>query len=193
MSNFFAALDDSDNEGKNPAPAVAKKKAPKKTVVEPSKVEKRANKGDRNTKGGRSSRPPARDGKRTFDRKSGTGRGKEMKKGGGGGHNWGSDQNDAKKAEGPVTEGNEEANTPEEKEATNGEEKEKAVVEEPEPEPEEVTISYDDYVASKVRPDTAAFKSLEVRDVENEFAGKAASSKAQDETFMQMGVAVHYR
>lgn len=46
QSNFFAALDDSDNEGKTPAPAVAKKKekAPpplKKEVVEPSKVENR--------------------------------------------------------------------------------------------------------------------------------------------------------
>jgi len=46
QSNFFAALDDSDNEGKAPAPVVAKKKekAPpplKKEVVEPSKVENR--------------------------------------------------------------------------------------------------------------------------------------------------------
>ena len=41
QSNFFSALDDSDNEGA-PAPAVAaKKKAPKKEVVEPSKVENR--------------------------------------------------------------------------------------------------------------------------------------------------------
>jgi hypothetical protein len=46
QSNFFAALDDSDNEGKAPAPVVAKKKEklpppPKKEVVEPSKVESR--------------------------------------------------------------------------------------------------------------------------------------------------------
>ena len=42
QSNFFAALDDSDTERKAPTPAVNKKKqAPKKTVVEPSKVEKR--------------------------------------------------------------------------------------------------------------------------------------------------------
>ena len=37
--NFFAALDDSDNEGA-PAPAITKKKT-KKEVVEPSKVENR--------------------------------------------------------------------------------------------------------------------------------------------------------
>jgi len=63
MPNFFSALDDSDNEGKASAPVATKKKAPKKTVVEPSKVDKRPNKGnsdkgDRHTKGGRSSRPP---------------------------------------------------------------------------------------------------------------------------------------
>lgn len=193
MSNFFAALDDSDNEGgSNPAPAIAKKKAaPKKVVVEPSKVEKRPNKGDRNTKGGRSSRPPARDGKRTFDRKSGTGRGKEMKKGGGGGHNWGSDQNDAKKAEGPVTEGNEDVNAPE------GETAEKEDVaevpqpkaEEPEPEPEDNTMSYDEYLALKAQPDSVAFQPLQAREVDNEFAGKAAATprKQEEDTFMMMG------
>ena len=40
QSNFFAALDDSDNEGKKNAP-VATKKSTKKEVVEPSKVENR--------------------------------------------------------------------------------------------------------------------------------------------------------
>ena len=40
QSNFFAALDDSDNEGKKNAP-VATKKTTKKEVVEPSKVENR--------------------------------------------------------------------------------------------------------------------------------------------------------
>mmetsp|Transcript_25981 Transcript_25981/g.62386 ORF Transcript_25981/g.62386 Transcript_25981/m.62386 type:complete len:310 (+) Transcript_25981:339-1268(+) len=191
MSNFFAALDDSDNEGHNPAPAVTKKKAPKKEVVEPSKVDKRPNKGDRNTKGGRGGRPPARDGKRTFDRRSGTGRGKEMKKGGGGGHNWGSDQNDAKKAEGPVTEGKEDANTPTE-EATAGKEeateKETApVVEEKEPEPEEDnTMSYEEYLAQKATPESDAFKPIDSREVENEFAGKASSKKVSED-FLVMG------
>jgi plasminogen activator inhibitor 1 RNA-binding protein len=185
MSNFFAALDDSDNEGKAPAPAITKKKAaPKKEVVEPSKVEKRPNKGDRNTRGGRNQRPPARDGKRQYDRRSGTGRGREVKKGGGGGHNWGSNQNDAKKAEGPVTEGNEEANTPEE---TATEEKaEEEVEEQPEPEPEDTTMSYEEYLATKAKPDTEAFAALEIREVENEFAGKAASKK-EEEDFMMMG------
>lgn len=187
MSNFFAALDDSDNEGKAPVPAPAKKKsAPKKPeVVEPSKVDKRAPKGDRNTKGGRSERPPARDGKRTHDRRSGTGRGKEIKKGGGGGRNWGSDQNDAKKAEGPVTEGKEAVNTPEaEAEATvEKTEGEKKAVEEKEPEPEEEednTMSYEEYLAQKARPDSVAFKPVSEREIDNEFAGKAAAAKKKE-------------
>lgn len=185
MSNFFAALDDSDTERKAPTPAVNKKKqAPKKTVVEPSKVEKRPpKKEDRHTKGGRGSRPAARDGKRTHDRRSGTGRGREVKKGGGGGRNWGSDQNDARKAEGPVTEGKEDANTPESEEAA---EKEEEAVEEKEPEPEEITMSYDEYMAQKAKPDSEAFKALESREVDNEFAGKAAAKK-EEADFLVMG------
>lgn len=185
MSNFFAALDDSDTERKAPTPTVNKKKqAPKKTVVEPSKVEKRPpKKEDRHTKGGRGSRPAARDGKRTHDRRSGTGRGREVKKGGGGGRNWGSDQNDARKAEGPVTEGKEDVNTPESEEAA---EKEEEAVEEKEPEPEEITMSYDEYMAQKAKPDSEAFKALESREVDNEFAGKAAAKK-EEADFLVMG------
>ena len=143
-----------------------------------------SNKNDRNTRGGRGGRPPVRDGKRQFDRRSGTGRGKEMKKGGGGGHNWGSDQNDAKKAEGPVTEGKEDVDSPEGKDPAAEEE---AVAEpEPEPEPEDKTMSYEDYMAAKAKPDTAAFKALEIREVDNEFAGKNAS-KAEESDFLVMG------
>lgn len=138
---------------------------------------------DRHTKGGRGSRPAARDGKRTHDRRSGTGRGREVKKGGGGGRNWGSDQNDARKAEGPVTEGKEDANTPESEEAA---EKEEEAVEEKEPEPEEITMSYDEYMAQKAKPDSEAFKALESREVDNEFAGKAAAKK-EEADFLVMG------
>ena len=138
---------------------------------------------DRHTKGGRGSRPAARDGKRTHDRRSGTGRGREVKKGGGGGRNWGSDQNDARKAEGPVTEGKEDANTPESEEAA---EKEEEAVEEKEPEPEEITMSYDEYMAQKAKPDSEAFKALESREVDNEFTGKAAAKK-EEADFLVMG------
>ncbi|KAL3763496.1 hypothetical protein ACHAWU_009180, partial [Discostella pseudostelligera] len=194
-SNFFAALDDSDNEGKAPAPAVATKKtkappAPKPEVVEPSKVvNQRPNKDDRKGRGGRGGRGPPRDGKRTHDRRSGTGRGKEIKKGGGGGHNWGSDQNDAKKAEGAVTEGKEDENGMEltETEPVAEEEvEEEEVVEAKEPEPEDNTMSYDEYLAQKSRPDSEAFKPLEERAVDNEFAGKV-SAKKETEDFLVMG------
>lgn len=188
-SNFFAALDDSDNED-NVAPPVAKKKptsAPKKTVVEPSDVEKRPNKNDRNTRNGRNSRPPARDGKRQYDRRSGTGRGREMKKGGGGGHNWGSDQNDAKKAEGPVTEGNEEANTPEETDVDANADAVEEKVQAKEPELVDKTLSYAEYLETKVKPGSDAFKPLETREItENEFNGKCGVKKV-DKEFLVMG------
>lgn len=192
MSNFFAALDDSDNEGaKAPAPAATKKSAPKKpTVVEPSVVKDRPRKNDdRNTKGGRGGRAPARDGKRSYDRRSGTGRGRETKKEGGGGHNWGNDKNDAKKAEGPVVEGSEVANTPE---SEGGEPKVEAVepvVEEvkvEEPPEEDKTISYDEYLATKATPDNAMFKAISIREPDNEFSGKAAAKKVEED-FLVMG------
>ncbi|KAL7468828.1 hypothetical protein ACHAXS_009064, partial [Conticribra weissflogii] len=186
-SNFFAALDDSGDEGRGPTPAVAKKKAaPKKEIVEPSKVENRPQKNNnRNTKGGRGGRPPARDGKRTFDRRSGTGRGREIKKEGGGGHNWGNDKNDAKKAEGPVEEGNEEINTPEEDAENKADVEEEAVVEKVE-EPEDKTMSYDEYLKQKQRPDSDLFKPREAPSVENEFAGKTGMKK-EEEDFLVMG------
>mmetsp|Transcript_3097 Transcript_3097/g.6324 ORF Transcript_3097/g.6324 Transcript_3097/m.6324 type:complete len:293 (+) Transcript_3097:325-1203(+) len=191
MSNFFAALDDSGDEGRGPAPAAAKKAAPKKAapkkeIVEPSKVENHPQKNNnRNTKGGRGGRPPARDGKRTFDRRSGTGRGREIKKEGGGGHNWGNDKNDAKKAEGPVEEGNEEINTAEEETENKAEGEEEAVVEKVE-EPEDKTLSFDEYMKQKQRPDSDLFKPREAPTVENEFAGKTGMKK-EEVDFLVMG------
>jgi plasminogen activator inhibitor 1 RNA-binding protein len=141
---------------------------------------------DRNTKGGGRGRPaPTRDGKRQYDRRSGTGRGKEIKKSGGGGRNWGSDKDAAKKAEGPVTEGAEDANTPEAEDKVETVEEEE-VAEEKEPEPVDNTISYDEYVATKAKPDSALFKPVETREVDNEFAGKAAAKK-EEVDFLVMG------
>ena len=48
-------------------------------------------------------------------------------------------------------------------------------------------MSYEDYLAQKARPDSQAFKQLESRDVDNEFAGKAAAKKEEGAGFMQMG------
>jgi len=177
--NAFALLDDSDDE----SPKVAAPAPAKKEVVKTEK--RRPNNNDRNTKGGRGPRV-ARDGKRTFDRRSGTGRGKETKKGGGGRGNWGSDKDEARKNEGPLDE-----NAPVVAAATETE----AVVEEPvveEPvvvEEEDITMTMEEYLAAKSA--SAAGESLfgskkEKTIGENEFAGKAAHV-AVEGNFLVMG------
>jgi plasminogen activator inhibitor 1 RNA-binding protein len=197
--NFFAALDDSGDEAEittKVAPKETKKPAPAKPAsapVEPAKNDRRrGHKDDRNTKQGRG-RPPARDGKRTYDRRSGTGRGKEIKKGGGGSRNWGNDKNDARKAEGTVIEGEEEAvlepKTTEEVEAAAPEENKEAA-EEPAPEvkeeEEDKTMTLDDYLKNKSRPESDAFKPVAEKEFVDEFAGKAAK-KSVEEDFLVMG------
>ena len=138
---------------------------------------------DRNTKGGRGSRQATRDGKRAYDRRSGTGRGKETKKGGGGARNWGSDKNDAKRAEGAVVEGQEAANTPEGEEVEDKRAEEAEEVEEEEP---DNTMTFEEYLASKAKPESDNFKSIKVREVDDEFAGKMAKV-AVEEDFLVMG------
>jgi plasminogen activator inhibitor 1 RNA-binding protein len=179
--NAFALLDDSDDE----APKVVAPAPAKKEVVKTEK--RRPNNNDRNTKGGRGPRE-ARDGKRTFDRRSGTGRGKETKKGGGGRGNWGSDKNEARTNEGPVDE-----NAPV---AVATETEPEAVVEEPvveEPvvvEEEDITMTMDEYLAAKSA--SAAGESLfgskkqEKTIEDNEFAGKAAHVAVEGD-FLVMG------
>lgn len=147
----------------------------------------RPNNNDRNTKGGRGPRE-ARDGKRTFDRRSGTGRGKETKKGGGGRGNWGSDKNEARTNEGPVDE-----NAPV---AVATETEPEAVVEEPvveEPvvvEEEEITMTMDEYLAAKsaaaAGESVFGSKKEEKKMEENEFAGKAAHVAVEGD-FLVMG------
>jgi plasminogen activator inhibitor 1 RNA-binding protein len=122
---------------------------------------------DRNAKGrgdGRGGRAPARDGKRAYDRRSGTGRGKEIKKDGGGARNWGSDKAEAKKMEGkiveeevkedkPVTTATEPVEGGEAAPATEAEEAPAPV----EPKPEDNTISYADYMAAKGKQEEENF------------------------------------
>jgi len=205
--NFFAALDDSGDEAEVAKVKVTTKKEPKKpaskpAAVEPAKSERRRpNNNDRNTKQGRG-RGPARDGKRTYDRRSGTGRGKEIKKGGGGARNWGNDKNEARKAEGTVIEGAvdakpEETTTPTattDVETPTGDETAEAPATTTTTEPEEVkeveeedkTMTYEDYLKSKQAPDTDAFKPVAERQLVNEFEGKAVQ-KAVEEDFLVMG------
>lgn len=182
--NSFALLDDSDDESPPKVVAPPKKEnKPTKPVVNKDKERRRPNNNDRNTKGGKGPRP-ARDGKRTYDRRSGTGRGKEIKKGGGGGRNWGSDKDEARKNEGPVDEAAPAAVV-------------EAVVEEvvaepePEPEPEDVTMTMEEFLASKSSKAAGddlfgAKKERTADDVANDFSGKEAHVAVEGD-FLVMG------
>lgn len=189
--NSFALLDDSDDESpRAAAPPAAKKKESAKTsssnsnAVKGTKGNDRRRNNDRNTRGGRGPRT-ARDGKRTYDRRSGTGRGREIKKGGGGGHNWGNDKNEARKNEGPVDE-----NAPVEV-ATDAVEEEVEKVPDPEPEPEDNTMTMEDYLAAKSGKAAGddlfgAKKERSVDEAAGEFAGKEAHVAVQED-FVVMG------
>lgn len=182
MSNSFAALDDSGDEA--PAKTVKSKVVePKKKAVEASKPDPRRkpNNHDRNTKHGRGGRPPAREGKRAYDRRSGTGRGKEIKKDGGGARNWGSDKNEAKKMEGRIDE---------EGELSTGNVKKEGDTEsnpvdshtETEPAKEDNTMTFSEYMASKGEKEEVC-----LRETKDEFEGFNAAKKKKEESFMVMG------
>jgi len=220
MVNFFAALDDSDDEHeqqvqtKQPEKKKTVTSTKKPTVSAPAKSEsqqRRPHHNDRSLKSGRGSgsrteRQPPRDGKRAYERRSGTGRGKEIKKSGGGARNWGSDKNDARHAEGMVFEekenGEELKNIEEVGEQTgeNGVEDGAPEVQEngdaadAEPEKEEEvdnTMTYEEYLAQKEneRAESDAFKPIEMRELENEFAGlvgKKGRKEEDAEDFLKM-------
>jgi len=182
-SNPFAALDDSGDEAPEPARTKTVIKEPKKKVTEASAPGSRRqpNNHDRNTKYGRGGRPPAREGKRAYDRHSGTGRGKEIKKGGGGARNWGSDKNDAKKLEGRI---NEEGDVPVESSTREGDEENNPADSPKEnvPSKEDNTMTYSEYITSKGEK-----KEVTGRESENEFQGFNVSEKKDEESFMVMG------
>ncbi|ETV98572.1 hypothetical protein H310_08695 [Aphanomyces invadans] len=112
--------------------------------------------------------------KRHFDRKSGTGRGKEVSKSGGGARNWGNEDDKAEQAAEAAVD---EAVADEAKEiaAEEAAVPEVAVVE------EEVdnTITYEEYLAKKkeARSNGELFAEKELRTVENDFDGAALISK----------------
>jgi len=184
QSNFFAALDSSDDE--SPAPKITQKKttkpkavAAKKEIVEPSKKAP----GPKDRKDGKEQHGrPTRDntkakGGREFDRKSGTGRGKEVSKGGAGGNNWGSDKNAAE--DGAAAAATAAA-------ADNAAEGEDAAPREPR-EPEVPTFSYDEFLAKK-KADAATgegFSGLKIKEVESEF--NVAAVQKDESDFLVMG------
>lgn len=175
-SNPFAALDDSGDEAPTKKVAPVSKKSSNKTTVPSSRPDPKSKpkNNDRNTKYGRGGRAPVRDGKRAYDRRSGTGRGKEIKKGGGGARNWGSDKNEAKKMEGRIDEDAEivpmDAN------------EDDVAVEKEEPTKEDNTMTFADYMANKGKKEE-----VQLRETKNEFAGATAARKGEEEAFMTMG------
>jgi plasminogen activator inhibitor 1 RNA-binding protein len=167
-------------------------------VAEPSIAPQKPRRNDdRNTKHGRGAgrsggRGAPRDGKREFDRRSGTGRGREIKKGGDGARNWGSDKNEARTAQGPVVEGDEKPVVVEgDAEASTEIEAAPEVIQVPEP--EDNTISYEEYLKSKeATRANELLKPKEERQVDNEFSGKQAK-KTEEEDFLVMGGAKQQR
>jgi len=204
MSNFFAALDDSGDDAaipKQPVPKLNANKVSKgATIAEASKPERRRQRhDDRNTKSGRG-RPDVRDGKRQYDRRSGTGRGREIKKGGGGGRNWGSERDQMKRGGDRVggyndkpDENNNDADDEKESEekvndddAVETEERPKKVEEEViEEEEEDKTISYEEYVRQKNESVASELLApiVSTKELENEFAGVKVSVQKEAETF----------
>jgi plasminogen activator inhibitor 1 RNA-binding protein len=191
--NFFAALGDSDDE----APVVTKKVEEKNSssakptgsgADAPAKRDSRPRNDDRNTKRGRG-RPPARDGKRSYDRRSGTGRGKEIKKGGGGPRNWGSDKNDARTAEGTLQEGEEvPADAAPVAEGANNEGNEEVVKEEVVVEEEEdKTMTLTEYLSSKENPDSELFRPKAAKELDDEFAGMTMRKDVEEDFLVMKG------
>jgi hypothetical protein len=133
-----SAADKSKKDAKPKAAAGGKAAAVKKADSSAKKVggdsagaiesskEERHEKGDRKKNHGRS----YKDAPKHHDKQSGSGRGKEIKKQGGGGHNWGTENDDqAGQQDEAVVEGEQ----PED--------------EQPEPEPEVVQLTYEEYQA----------------------------------------------
>jgi len=141
-SNPFDLLAQEDGAPKKRAPKKEKpKEAPKDT-----RDKGRDNRGPRDNKGrdnNRRTKGSHRGGnkQRQFDRRSATGRGKEVSKNGHGRGGWGNESRNNFDGEAPVQEKTEETTAVVEEEVV-----EEVVEEEPE-EPEEVTLSYDEYQA----------------------------------------------
>jgi len=195
-ANLFNALmsDDEEDEVKTTTQTKAKKASAsqaKKTAskadqfIEPpasqQKDARRDNKDRRfggrgAAEGGRGGRGGGRGGKREFDRRSGTGRGREEKRGGGGGHNWGkADATDATPMDSENAEG---------AEKTEGEEAER------EEEPQQLGL--DQYQATLEESRQGEnFEELSVRKVgKKQFAGAelmASKKDNDDDAFIQMG------
>jgi len=206
-------------------PKKDKEKSTKKVTVAAAKPQDqprgRSHHNDRSSKAGRSSgsrsereRQAPRDGKRAYDKRSGTGRGREIKKSGGGARNWGSDKDDARNAEGLSFEEKENNGenlqnlsgdagggdqTPDQNGADGGdvtaevqEDGDAVAAEASMEEEEDKTMTYEEYLAQKEeeRVESEAFKPIATRELDNEFAGfvgKKGRKENEEENFLKMG------
>jgi plasminogen activator inhibitor 1 RNA-binding protein len=159
-------------------PAAGNKKSGKKAapVVEGDNKKERAprSEGARGGRGGRGAagRGGERGERRQFERRSGTGRGKETSKQGGGARNWGNntDKNELT-AEAEVQEG---AKVASDEEAAPAAEEEVAVEEEE----EEVQFTLDEYLAKKQAARSGElFADVEARQIETDFSGAVQLTK----------------
>lgn len=194
--NIFAYLDSDDEDTpkvvkkQEPAPssapvtlnkpAAGNKKSGKKAapvVVEGAEKKDRAprsapasGRGGRGGRGG--DRGEGRGERRQFERRSGTGRGKETSKQGGGARNWGNDSDKTElAAEAEVQDG---AKADDEAGAT----EETAAAVEEEAEEEEVQLTLDEYLAQKKSARSGEhFADVEVRQVETDFSGAVQLTK----------------
>ncbi|DBA01289.1 TPA: hypothetical protein N0F65_001794 [Lagenidium giganteum] len=189
-SNIFAYLDSDDEDTPKQQnkkqvappsaavalnkPAAGNKKAPKKNAVDAEnkgeKKEFRApREGGEGRRGGRGGRGGARSGapRRDFERRSGTGRGKETSKQGGGARNWGNDNDQTElAAEAAVQEGAKVLSD------------EETPVAAEEVEEEEVQFTLDEYLAKKKSERSGAlFAEVEARTIDEDFSGARQLTK----------------
>lgn len=152
----------------------AKKPFKKEKILEPSEVSNQKPRGGGGGRG-RGPRPGdtnARD-KRYFDKKSGTGRGKGAKKGGAGGHNWGTQLENQYNTNFSISGGNEEATETPKPEKKEDEEKDEVP-----PEPEKETFTINDFLKKKAEKRSGeGFEELGEAKVEEVGAGKAYTKK----------------
>lgn len=186
--NIYSVLDSDDEETPKVKTQKAEKVVPKKTPFE-APVErdaKAAPKKDQHTRHGAKDHhhPDANTNprKRVFDRKSGTGRGKEVAKGGAGGANWGNDKLEALKAEKHIAG---DAEVPEEA----VEETEEAAVEQPEPEPTVFTLDEYNRRRAEQSKNSEAFGAVQLREVSADFAGLKTKEADTQEDFIALGAA----
>lgn len=191
--NIYACLDsDEDEKPKVKTTKVVEKKDTKKPTFEApiERDPKSAPKKDQHSRhGAKDHHNPnpdaAKDGKkRQFDRRSGTGRGKEVAKQGAGGSNWGSDKLEALQAEKHIA-GDAEAP----KESVDDDK----VVEVAEPVvPEPTVFTLDEYNRKRAevqKTDSEAFSEVKLREVVADFSGLKSASNEGEADFITLGSA----